>query len=155
MQQDQGDTRVYVKKVVPGGSAARSARVEVGDIITHADGVDVSGEPVSALRKRIVGPQGTYVRLGFRRADKFEFEVNLMRGTPEYLSSLSMPLSGSMPRASEVLGAPRYDAAYSAEVESMRQRVRQLEAQRDSDRLEVERLRALLQVPSEFVVLGS
>lgn len=116
MQQDQGETKVYVKKVVAGGSAARSGRVEVGDVITRVDGQDVEGQPVSALRRLIVGTQGTYVRLGFRRNDKFDFEVNLMRGTPDYLATLSVP------RASEVLYAPppapqQFHQSFSAELE--------------------------------------
>lgn len=118
-KKDPGDSRVYVKKVVPGGSAARSGRIEVllflhlsrrslwasqiGDVIVKVDGSDVAGEPVSSLRRRIVGPPGSYVRLGFRRADRMEFEVNLMRGSPEFVSA------GSIPRASELLLPARYE----------------------------------------------
>ncbi|KAJ1496501.1 hypothetical protein T484DRAFT_1759854, partial [Baffinella frigidus] len=72
-----------------GLSAQRSGLIEVGDEIVKVDGVVVEKAPMSLLRERVLGPQGSYVTLTFRRVsacNAFIFEVEMMRGAGDYLA---------------------------------------------------------------------
>jgi chromosome segregation ATPase len=83
--------QVYVANIVPGGSADRSGVIRVNDVIVKVDDQDVQGQPLSTLRNLILGKQGSYVVLAFRRmtgSELYYFDVELLRGTPEYFESL-------------------------------------------------------------------
>ena len=57
----------------------------------RVDHDNVEGQPLSTLRSRILGRQGSYGTLGFRRKEGPEttfYDVPLMRGSPEYFDSL-------------------------------------------------------------------
>ncbi|EKX55315.1 hypothetical protein GUITHDRAFT_131545 [Guillardia theta CCMP2712] len=84
-------TAVYVANIVPGGSADRSGVIRVNDVIVKVDDEDVQGQPLSTLRNLILGKQGSYVVLAFRRMtgnELYYFDAELLRGTPEYFESL-------------------------------------------------------------------
>jgi hypothetical protein len=69
----------------------RSGVIRVNDVIVKVDDEDVQGQPLSILRTLILGKQGTYVVLAFRRmtgTELYYFDVELVRGTPEYFESL-------------------------------------------------------------------
>lgn len=90
-QQEPNTGKVYVANIVPGGSADRSGVIRVNDVIVKVDDEDVQGQPLSALRNLILGRQGSYVVLAFRRmtgTELYYFDVELLRGTPEYFESL-------------------------------------------------------------------
>lgn len=90
-QQEPTSGRVYVANIVDGGSADRSGVIRVNDVIAKVDDEDVQGQPLSTLRNLILGKQGTYVVLAFRRmtgTELYYYDVELVRGTPEYFESL-------------------------------------------------------------------
>ena len=90
-QQEPNTGKVYVANIVPGGSADRSGVIRVNDVIVKVDDEDVQGQPLSTLRNLILGKQGSYVVLAFRRmtgTELYYFDVELVRGTPEYFESL-------------------------------------------------------------------
>jgi hypothetical protein len=90
-QQEPNTGKVYVANIVPGGSADRSGVIRVNDVIVKVDDEDVQGQPLSTLRNLILGRQGSYVVLAFRRmtgTELYYFDVELLRGTPEYFESL-------------------------------------------------------------------
>ena len=107
-QQDSETNEVFVKTIVKGGSAVcacasacactacaqearalkrstrqdRSGVLRVGDVVVRVDHENVEGQPLSTLRSQILGGQGTYVTLGFRRREGPEttfYDVPLMR----------------------------------------------------------------------------
>jgi hypothetical protein len=90
-QQEPTSGRVYVANIVENGSADRSGVIRVNDVIVKVDDEDVQGQPLSTLRNLILGKQGTYVVLAFRRmtgSELYYFDVELVRGTPEYFEAL-------------------------------------------------------------------
>eukprot|EP00960_Hanusia_phi_P054747 762760-Hanusia_phi.AAC.16 len=107
-QQEPMSGRVYVASIVENGSADRSGVIKVNDVIVKVDDEDVQGQPLSTLRNLILGRQGTYVVLAFRRmtgTELYYYDVELVReqvgeecmqldmlrkvrGTPEYFESL-------------------------------------------------------------------
>mmetsp|Transcript_4140 Transcript_4140/g.9819 ORF Transcript_4140/g.9819 Transcript_4140/m.9819 type:complete len:385 (-) Transcript_4140:223-1377(-) len=141
--QQEPDGKVYVKTIVSGGSAERDGRVRVGDVICGVDGRDVIGEPVSVLRSLLLGHEGGYVVLTFARAVESgaevdldavggtviaKFDVELMRGSPEYLA--------------------RLDASrrYEGELMDLRQQLKQALAEEKEIAEEVERVKRVLQL---------
>ena len=77
--------------IVPSGAADRSGVIRVNDVIVKVDDEDVQGQPLSTLRNLILGRQGSYVVLAFRRmtgTELYYFDVELLRGSPEYFESL-------------------------------------------------------------------
>ena len=90
-QQEPNTGKVYVANIVPGGSADRSGVIRVNDVIVKVDDEDVQGQPLSTLRNLILGRQGSYVVLAFRRmtgSELYYFDVELLRGSPEYFETL-------------------------------------------------------------------
>jgi len=90
-QQEPQSGKVYVASIVQGGSADRSGVIRINDVIVKVDDEDVQGQPLSNLRNLILGKQGSYVVLAFRRVtgtELYYFDVELVRGTPEYFESL-------------------------------------------------------------------
>jgi len=140
--QQEPDGKVYVKTIVSGGSAERDGRVRVGDVICGVDGRDVIGEPVSVLRSLLLGQEGGFVVLTFARAVESteaeadavggtviaKFDVELMRGSPEYLA--------------------RLDASrrYEGELMDLRQQLKQALAEEKEIAEEVERVKRVLQL---------
>lgn len=109
-----------------GGSADRSAVIRVGDVVVRVDHENVEGQPLSTLRTRILGAQGSYVTLGFRRRDGLDttfYDVPLMRGSPEYFESMK----ATQPLQDEIDRLKRHNS--------------QLEAQRSQDAAELQRFR--------------
>jgi len=125
-QQDSDTNEVFVKTIVTGGSADRSGVIRVSDVVVRVDHDNVEGQPLSTLRSRILGRQGSYVTLGFRRKDGMEttyYDVPLMRGSPEYFDSLKA-------------NQPLQD-----ELERFKRQNHQLEQQRQADAQELHRFR--------------
>jgi len=90
-QQEPNTGKVYVANIVPGGSADRSGVIRVNDVIVKVDDEDVQGQPLSTLRNLILGRQGSYVVLAFRRmtgTELYYFDAEILRGSPEYFESL-------------------------------------------------------------------
>ena len=61
-------------------SPALNAGVQPGDIILQIDGTPTTGIELTDAVKRIVGQQGTTVRLNIRRDGEQELELNITRG---------------------------------------------------------------------------
>eukprot|EP00295_Goniomonas_pacifica_P027861 CAMPEP_0175933538 /NCGR_PEP_ID=MMETSP0108-20121206/19984_1 /TAXON_ID=195067 ORGANISM="Goniomonas pacifica, Strain CCMP1869" /NCGR_SAMPLE_ID=MMETSP0108 /ASSEMBLY_ACC=CAM_ASM_000204 /LENGTH=347 /DNA_ID=CAMNT_0017257265 /DNA_START=9 /DNA_END=1052 /DNA_ORIENTATION=- len=122
-QQDPTSQLVFVKTIVPGGSADRSKQVFVGDVVVKVDGQDVQGQPLHVLRTLILGRQGDFATLEFRRRDGSIHTVPLMRGAPEYFESLERnePLQN--------------------EIELLRREVVELGRRHNADQEEIARLR--------------
>ena len=68
-----------IEKVEPNGGAA-TVGLQVGDWITHIEGVEIYGMPVSEAREKIRGKEGTAVELTVKRGSE-SFEVVVPRGT--------------------------------------------------------------------------
>ena len=51
----------------------------------------VQGHDVSVLRSKIPGKQGSFVSLKFRRGEDAYFDVDLMRGSPEFIEAPPPP----------------------------------------------------------------
>jgi carboxyl-terminal processing protease len=62
-------------------SPALKAGVQAGDIILQIDGTSTAGMELTEAVKRIVGPQGTSVRLKLGRENGQEVELNIARNT--------------------------------------------------------------------------
>ena len=52
--------------MIPGGPAAFSCEIAVGDVIVAVDGVEVKGETPDECAKRIVGPEGVAITITCR-----------------------------------------------------------------------------------------
>ena len=97
---EQKDSNIVsVKQVVPRGSADRTARIRVGDQILRVGTSDATGLGVTDLRNLIIGEQGSTVRLTLRNEVGEVFELDLVRGTPEYFDSM---MSGQPPVCTDV-----------------------------------------------------
>lgn len=80
----------FVAELAPGGSADRSGRLRVGDQLLRVDGQIIQGLTPADLSQIISGPEGTSVRLTFRRItsnffaeNEDNFEVTLVRAVPK------------------------------------------------------------------------
>jgi len=52
------DGDLFVTKVIPGGPAAFSCEIAVGDVLVAVDGVPVKGDTPDEVARRIVGMEG-------------------------------------------------------------------------------------------------
>eukprot|EP00281_Chroomonas_sp_CCMP1168_P031371 CAMPEP_0206245122 /NCGR_PEP_ID=MMETSP0047_2-20121206/18526_1 /ASSEMBLY_ACC=CAM_ASM_000192 /TAXON_ID=195065 /ORGANISM="Chroomonas mesostigmatica_cf, Strain CCMP1168" /LENGTH=564 /DNA_ID=CAMNT_0053670395 /DNA_START=122 /DNA_END=1814 /DNA_ORIENTATION=+ len=85
---DKGE--LCVRKVIPGGPAAFSCQIAVGDSLMMVDGVDVVGETTEEVARRIVGPEGEAITLTFRskrtavsgQSVRMDNDVSLIRQFP-------------------------------------------------------------------------
>ena len=59
---------LYVRQLQHGGPAQKSGQVHVGDCIVEVNGIDVFRKPISSFTKLMLGPPGTTLQLGFKRA---------------------------------------------------------------------------------------
>ena len=63
-----GHGSLAVKRLVPGGPAARCGLIKQGDILTHIDETNVYQQNASDINHLISGPQGSFVTLRFKRS---------------------------------------------------------------------------------------
>ena len=99
---------------VPGGSADRCGKIIANDVIVSVDGSAVRGRSLQELRDLILGAPGSNISLSFMRGPNpqdpsstaHNFHVQLMRGSPQYLASLSGPGSAPPPSSSPVAALP-------------------------------------------------
>lgn len=77
----------YIVSTFPKSSAFR-AGIKFGDKILKVDGSDVEGLPVSEVRRKIRGEQGTIVRLTLERAATNKIETITLRREPIALPSI-------------------------------------------------------------------
>ncbi len=63
-----GHGSLAVKRLVPGGPAAHCGLIKQGDILTHIDDTNVYQQSASDINHLISGPQGSFVRLRFKRS---------------------------------------------------------------------------------------
>jgi hypothetical protein len=92
---------------VPGGSADRCARIRPLDIIVSVNGAAVRGRSLQELRDLILGPPGSHLTLTFFRdasstggSRAEQLDVQLVRGSPQYLASLSVHAPAPAPATS-------------------------------------------------------
>jgi len=81
-------TALVVKSLAPGGPAATSALIQVGDILLKVDGKEVATTEMAS--KLILGERGTKISMIFKRfaQDKVDkFTVHLIRGTASSLNN--------------------------------------------------------------------
>ncbi len=152
-----------IKSIAPGASADRSRRLAVGDELISVEGVHVQSVSHTELRERIVGVEGTLVTLAFKKSSGDVIEIELMRGSADFIASIHAPppelpplppvvdrssLTQSLP--SSAFGVASSSAA-SDEVLRLRATVRQLEATNARYEEDVRLLRSSLEAQrSEF-----
>mmetsp|Transcript_49399 Transcript_49399/g.117375 ORF Transcript_49399/g.117375 Transcript_49399/m.117375 type:complete len:771 (+) Transcript_49399:29-2341(+) len=118
-----------IKEITPRGSAHRDGTLEVGDFITHIEGVSCAGWSLGQLRQAILGIAGTMVRLTMNKGNGRILEVALPRGNPEYWTQVD---------AAENL---RKDLKVrDKEIEALRRKLRESESAMQRDRTEVDNL---------------
>lgn len=95
------DGKIIVDQIFPGG-AAGDAGVKKGDVITSVNGQDIRGLETQIVINKIVGPEGTYVRVGFMRG-KEEIDFEMERRLITIPSVVVHPLSDLDPSVSKDL----------------------------------------------------
>ena len=87
------DARLLVSAIHPKWAADLCGSIQVWDEVLKIDGFDVEKKATSALPDAILGAQGTLVNLTLRRTKRGGpprvFEVELLRGAPEFLELVS------------------------------------------------------------------
>jgi len=74
---------LFVRQLQHGGPAGQSGQVHIGDCVVEVNGLDVFRKPISSFTKLMLGPPGTIVTLGFKRATSQMIErVSLRRSVP-------------------------------------------------------------------------
>ena len=74
---------LFVRQLQPGGPAEQCGQVHIGDAIVEVNGIDVFRKPISSFTKLMLGPPGTIVTLGLKRATSQMIErVSLRRSVP-------------------------------------------------------------------------
>jgi len=95
-ERDQGSSSAFVHQIVPRSSADRCGMILMGDELLAAGEVgqkptNIEGKGLGVLREKILGPQGSFVVLHFRRKNKGDvYEIELMRGSPEYIEMMNV-----------------------------------------------------------------
>jgi hypothetical protein len=91
----KGRNLLCVVKLVDGGPAHSSRRIQIGDVLTSVDGAGTVGKPLEEVVPLIVGQEGTTVKLTFMRGDQNKVvTVFLIRGTPKH--ALPRPCSSAL-----------------------------------------------------------
>jgi hypothetical protein len=85
----------YVQHIVPGSSADRCGMIRLGDELFAAGEVGqsptkIEGKGLHLLREKILGKHGSFVLLQFRRKNGEFYEIELMRGSPEYIEMMNV-----------------------------------------------------------------
>lgn len=101
------DRSLRVAQIDPGCSAARSGVIQIDDEVLKIDGQDVEKQPISILTKIVPGRQGTNVTLTFRRFDytqgqEYVYQVQLMRGSAEFIELVAQFKSMAKDQAKNV-----------------------------------------------------
>ncbi|EKX52568.1 hypothetical protein GUITHDRAFT_133632 [Guillardia theta CCMP2712] len=90
-QQSTKASFAYVQSIIHGSSADRCGLIQHGDqLVAVAEAGEwprnVEGQNLHMIRDKILGKQGSFVRLQMRRPSTNEvYEVELMRGSPEFI----------------------------------------------------------------------
>ena len=93
-EHDQGTA--YVQHIVPRSSADRCGFIQIGDELLAAGEVgqkptNIENKGLLVLREKILGKQGSFVVLHFRRKHTGEiYDIELMRGSPEYIEMMNV-----------------------------------------------------------------
>lgn len=93
-EHDQGTA--YVQHIVPRSSAERCGTIQIGDELLAAGEVgqkphNIENQGLLVLREKILGKQGSFVVLHFRRKRSGEiYDIELMRGSPEYIEMMNV-----------------------------------------------------------------
>ena len=93
-EHDQGTA--YVQHIVPRSSADRCGVIQLGDELLAAGEVgqkptNIENRGLLVLREKILGKQGSFVVLHFRRKHSGEiYDIELMRGSPEYIEMMNV-----------------------------------------------------------------
>ena len=93
-EHDQGTA--FVQHIVPRSSADRCGMIVLGDELLAAGEVgqqptNIEGKGLLVLREKILGQQGSFVVMHFRRKNKGDvYEIELMRGSPEYIEMMNV-----------------------------------------------------------------
>lgn len=82
-----------VKRLVPGGPAARCGLIKQGDILTYIDDTNVYQQSTSEINHLISGPQGSFVRLRFKRSGSGPVVAVVERGWAPSTAERSKALS--------------------------------------------------------------
>jgi len=82
LQQEAGDFKIYVERVVQGCAADRSGQIEKGDVLVAVDGRSVHDLDLDAVRKLITGPEGSPVTLQLLRAGRQPYTATMARAHP-------------------------------------------------------------------------
>ena len=69
---------VVIIRLLEGGSADKSGKIQAGDVITSINNVTIAGWELPKVVEHLTGPDGTSVQLGLRRQNS-SFEVPLER----------------------------------------------------------------------------
>jgi hypothetical protein len=77
-----GFPRIFVRDVVPGGSADQSSRLKRGDLLVLIENEDIYGRDLDYVAAILPGSHGSFVRLGFANVDRSFIEIDLQRTTP-------------------------------------------------------------------------
>jgi len=96
----EGSEAAFVQSIVEGSAADRCGVIKPGDEILAVgeegqQPTNIQGQGLSALREKILGKQGTFALLHFRRGDNKEYfyDVELMRGSPEFIEMMNVSSS--------------------------------------------------------------
>mmetsp|Transcript_63535 Transcript_63535/g.169995 ORF Transcript_63535/g.169995 Transcript_63535/m.169995 type:complete len:465 (-) Transcript_63535:27-1421(-) len=89
-----------VTEIVPNGSAARSGKIWVGDLLLTIDGKHVTS--IAEAKQWIVGDEGSTLTLGLQRPTLGDFTLTIARGTAAAgTASSTSPSSARAPVAGE------------------------------------------------------
>mmetsp|Transcript_7571 Transcript_7571/g.11994 ORF Transcript_7571/g.11994 Transcript_7571/m.11994 type:complete len:123 (+) Transcript_7571:938-1306(+) len=66
------DGSLVVSRLVPGGPAEETGQVAVGDVLYEVEGENVYRADKQKIARKVLGSEGTMVRLGFKRGLRYE-----------------------------------------------------------------------------------
>jgi hypothetical protein len=99
-----GHGSLAVKRLVPGGPAARCGLIKQGDILTHIDETNVYQQIASDINHLISGPQGSFVTLRFKRSGSSPVVAAVERAWAPSTAERSKALSNGGGPPSKVSG---------------------------------------------------
>ncbi len=99
-----GHGSLAVKRLVPGGPAARCGLIRQGDILTHIDATNVYQQSASDINQLISGPQGSFVTLRFKRSGSSPVVAAVERSWAPSTAERSKALSNGGGPPSKVRG---------------------------------------------------
>eukprot|EP00802_Teleaulax_amphioxeia_P026006 Tamp_26979.p1 GENE.Tamp_26979~~Tamp_26979.p1 ORF type:complete len:148 (+),score=29.24 Tamp_26979:117-560(+) len=78
---------LFVSSLIPGGPAARTGSVMVGDILFEVDGQNVHRSTLSHVSKHLLGPNGSVAKVMFLRGG-YKVQVDIPRAPVPSLMSV-------------------------------------------------------------------